>query len=106
MNLNGTVNDLTTNLRFNGVAITPVAFGVLAQVLGDAFATKVGSVKKEGVRGKPATIWELSANSPVAITEAILATTSDATAPEAENEAENATTDEPEGDANPDDVVL
>lgn len=71
MNLNGTVNTLISTLRFNGKELNAVEFGTMAKVFGDAFATKVGSVKKDGARGKPATIWQLSENSPVLVTEAV-----------------------------------
>ena len=76
-NRTGTIVALTSALLFNGRTLNGVEFGVLANVLGDQFAVKVGTAPKPaGQRGKPATIWQLSANTPVAITEA-----SDAPAP-------------------------
>lgn len=115
MNLNGTVGDLTSNLRFNNRELNAVEFGTLIKVLGDSFATKTGTVKKDGARGKPATIWTISPTSPVLVTEAVAADTvadasaaedtSDATAEAETDGGENVTSDE--GDvANPDDVVL
>lgn len=68
MNRTGTVTALTASLAFNGQTLNAVEFGVLANVLGDSFATKTGSLRR-AVRGKAATIWTISDNAPITVTE-------------------------------------
>ena len=104
-NRTGTIVALTSALLFNGRTLNGVEFGVLANVLGDQFAVKVGTAPKPaGQRGKPATIWQLSANTPVEITEV-----SAAPAGWTEVEAGDEVVEQNDDSANPvnvDDIVL
>ena len=95
-NRTGTVNALTSALTFNGRSINPVEFGILANVLGDTFATKVGTAPKpEGQRGKAATIWKLADNSPVVVAEAVpVAAPMTDEAPTVETAADESASDE------------
>ena len=70
MNRTGTVTALTASLAFNGQTLNAVEFGVLANVLGDSFATKVGfAPRPAGQRGKASTLWTISDNAPITVTE-------------------------------------
>lgn len=114
-NRTGTVVALTSAFLFNGRTLNGVEFGVLANVLGDQFATKVGTAPRpEGQRGKPATLWELSPNTPIAVTEiddspAVVADSvaeSDDTAAENEQVEESRQNDESADPINVDDTEL
>ena len=57
--LTGTIAQLSGKLTLNGVALGQPELALMTRIFGGTVFKQVGIVKKEGERGRPASIWQV-----------------------------------------------
>lgn len=59
----GTIAQLSGKITMNGVALGQPELSVLTRIFNGTAVKRVGVVKKEGERGRPATVWQIDTGS-------------------------------------------
>jgi hypothetical protein len=57
--ITGTIAQLSGKITMNGVALGQPELSVLTRIFNGGAVKRVGVIKKEGERGRPATIWQI-----------------------------------------------
>lgn len=55
----GTIAQLANNLTLNGVTLGQPELSVMTRVFAGHAFKQIGSIRKEGERGRPAAIWQI-----------------------------------------------